>query len=101
MVKDFNSNAEFSSDNTFMTNADVATLATAGVIKDPTNPFTGVPVDDRIKRSGPVIVTDSNNWVVSSNNGTRFDLADGKWWLVHDSIFDMSNWTVMDREDVS
>lgn len=98
MVKDFNSNAEFSSDNTFMTNADVATLATSGVIKDPTNPFTGVPIDDRIKKSGPVIVTDSNNWVVSSNNGTRFDLADGKWWLVHDSIFDMNNWTVMDKE---
>lgn len=101
MVKDFNSNAEFSSDNSFMTNADVATLATAGVIKDPTNPFTGVPVDDRIKRSGPVIVTDSNNWVVSSNNGTRFDLADGKWWLVHDGIFDMNNWTVMDKENAS
>ena len=101
MVKDFNSNAEFSSDNTFMTNADVATLATAGVIKDPMNPFTGVPIDDRIKKSGPVIVTDSFNWVVSINNGTKFDLVDGKWWLVHDSIFDMNNWTEMDKGDAA
>ena len=98
MFKDFNSNAEFSSDNTFMKNADVATMATSGVIKDPTNPFTGVPIDDRIKKSGPVIVANSYNWKVSTNNGTKFDLRGGKWWLVHDSIFDMNNWTIMDKE---
>lgn len=101
MVKDFNSSVEFSSDNTFMTNADVATLATKGTVKDPKNPFTGVPIDDSLKQNGPVIVTDSYNWMVSENNGTTFDLKKGKWWLVHDSIFDMNNWTVMNEEDAA
>lgn len=101
MVKDFNSTADFSSDNTFMTNADVAMLATKGTIKEPKNPFTGVPIDDSLKQKGPVIVTDSFNWMVSENNGTTFDLKKGKWWLVHDSIFDMNNWTVMNEEDAA
>lgn len=98
MVKDFNSEAEFSSDNTFMTIADVATMATKDVIKDPKNPFTGVPIDDSLKHKGPIIVADSHNWVVSVNNGTTFDLAGGKWWQVHDNLFDMKNWTLMDKE---
>ena len=101
MVKDFNSNSEFSTDNTFMTNADVPTLATAKVISNPKNPFTGIPINDRLKREGPVKVAYSYNWAVNRNNGTTFDLAGGKWWLVHDSIFDMKNWTLMDKGDVA
>ena len=101
MVKDFNSEKDFSSDNTFMTNADVPTLATTGVIDEPKNPFTGVPINDSLKQKGPVIVTDSYNWVVMWNNGTTFDLKGGKWWLVHDSIFDMKNWKLMDKEDAA
>lgn len=101
MVKDFNSNGEFTSDNSFMTNADVAFLATAGVVKEPRNPFTGNLIDDHLKKQGPVIVTDSYNWMVSANNGTTYDLDGGKWWLVHDSIFDMRNWTLMNGEDAA
>ena len=98
MVKDFNSNGEFKTDNTFMTNADVATLASKGVIKEPKNPFTGVPINDSLKQNGPIIVTDSLNYMVALNNGTTYDLDGGKWWLVHDNIFDLKNWSLMDKE---
>ena len=101
LVKDFNSNNEFTSDDTFMTIADVATLATSDIISDPKNPFTGVSINDKLKHSGPVIVTDSYNWQIKYNNGTTFDLKGGKWWMVHDNIFDRNNWTLMDGEDAA
>lgn len=42
LVKDFNDNKEMISISyEFMTNADVATIATKGLIENPTNPFTG------------------------------------------------------------
>ena len=40
LVKDFGS-TEFTISDEFMTNADVPTLATQGLIENPTNPFTG------------------------------------------------------------
>ena len=101
MVKDFNSNNEISSDNTFMTIADVPMLATEGVINEPKNPFTGILINDSLKHKGPVIVTDSYNWQIKYNNGTTFDLKQGKWWLVHDNLFDRNNWALMDKEDAA
>ena len=100
MVKDFNSNGEFSSDDTFMTIADVPTLATSELIRDPKNPFTGKPINDNMKKQGPVIVTDSFNWVVNPTR-TTFDLDGGKWWLVRDNKDVMSNWTLMGKEDAA
>ena len=41
LVKDFDSNGEFTVDTQFMTNADTTVLATRGIIADPVNPFTG------------------------------------------------------------
>jgi hypothetical protein len=93
MVKDFYSNSEFSSDYTFMTNADVPTIAMQGVIDDPVNPFTGNPVDDSVKQDGFVIVTNSGNWVVRDGDATTFELEEGEWWLVHDDALNMDNWT--------
>lgn len=92
LVKDFDSNGPMTTSMVFMTNADTPSLAMAGIVDNPVNPFTGNPVDDSLKRSGKVTVTDSQNWQISKNNGYAFDLEKGHWWTVHDNIFKMNNW---------
>lgn len=96
MVKDFDSDGPWAVSGDFMTNADVPTLAMRDVIEHPVNPFTGSEVSDRLKQTEPMIVTDSDNWRLDVNNGTTFNLSGGHWWSVHDSIFDMDNWTKLD-----
>lgn len=90
LVKDFNSDGAFSSNTSFMTNADVPSLAVDGIIDNPENPFTGKIIGNDLKNSGNQIITDSEKWDLSKGN--TFDTSDGNWWSVHDSIFDMSNW---------
>ena len=89
MVKDFNAEG-FTTDNSFMTNADVPALATEGLIADPVNPFTGNPIDMTPKTLGPQKIMLSNDWSVNVNNGNTF--LPGKWYSVHEDIFDMDNW---------
>ena len=89
MVKDFDSHG-FTTSDEFMTNADVPTLAMQGIIKDPVNPFTGKLITNDAKFSGPQKVLESYNWWPSRNNGTKFEA--GKWYSVHDNIFDKNNW---------
>lgn len=91
MVKDFSSN-EFSVSQDFMTNADVPTLATEGVIENPINPFTGKEINNDEKFSHPQRVTSSMHWDTTKYNGYTFDTSDGHWFSVHDNIFDESNW---------
>lgn len=97
MVKDFNAAEEWTVSNNFMTNADVPVLAMQGVIDNPVNPFTGQEINDNLKKKGTLIVTDSDNWKMEVNNGTTFDLGNGHWWSVHDSIFDMNNWEKLEE----
>ena len=80
-------------DMTFMTNADVPTLAVQGVIDNPINPFTGKAISNEIKEKEPMLVTTSDNWEIDHDNGCVFDTSDGTWWSVHDNIFDLNNWT--------
>lgn len=89
MVKDFDSQT-FTTDNTFMTNGDVPTLATKGLIENPVNPFTGNPITDDAKNKPEQYILYSGNWDVTENSGTKF--LPGEWFSVHDNIFDISNW---------
>jgi len=75
MVKDFGSDGSFVTDNTFMTNADAPALLTSGLIADPTNPFTGNPLD----MSGKA-------------GGVNVFYSNGKWYHIHDNIFDLADW---------
>ena len=50
LVKDFGS-AAFTTDNAFMTNADVPAIAFSGLIEDPVNPFTGNRITSDAKES--------------------------------------------------
>ncbi|MCR5059945.1 MAG: YidC/Oxa1 family membrane protein insertase [Saccharofermentans sp.] len=89
MVKDFNSTGFVTSDE-FMTNADTPTLAMSGVIDDPVNPFTGNPINNDDKYSGPQNVLASYSWWITDREATQFE--PGEWYTVHDNIFDINNW---------
>ncbi len=89
MVKDFNSNG-FEVSDEFMTNADVPSLAFDSVIDNPVNPFTGNIINSDIKNQADQIILVSDVWNVKENNGNTF--LPGRWYSVHDSIFDQENW---------
>ena len=91
MFKDFDAK-EFTTDNTFMTNADVPTLAMQGIINDPVNPFTGNAVNSEAKNEEPMMVTLSDNLHLSKNSGNVFNTGDSSWYTVSGNIFDKSNW---------
>lgn len=54
LVKDFNSN-DFKIDDEFMTNADVAYLATKDIIDNPTNPYTGKQISNNAKYGEQIV----------------------------------------------
>ncbi len=90
MVKDFNSKG-FSMNEQFMTNAEVPSIATAGLFEAPSNPFTGVRISDE-DLNDPVhsvqIVMEPMVWI---NNGNTF--LPGVWYDLHgNDIFDLKNW---------
>ena len=98
MVKDFNSTG-FTTDYKFMTNADVPTLATDGLIDDPVNPFTGKPINSDEKMAHDQIITTNWLWNIKENNGTTFNTeGDGHWYSIHDNIFDAGNWVQLEEE---
>ena len=93
MVKDFDAHDPWRMDMTFMTNADVPTLATQDLIDNPVNPFTGKVVSNEIKSREPVLVTTYlHNWKLSNNDGCVLNTSAGTWWSVHDDIFNIQNW---------
>ena len=89
MCKDFGSQ-EFSVDETFMTNADTATLAMEGLIENPVNPFTGKPITSDAKLEGPQHVIFTSGWDIFLNNGNVY-LPD-HWFAVPHDINDLDSW---------
>ena len=91
LVKEFNSN-EFKVDNSFMTNADVPTIATKDLIDNPINPFTGELLDQNYKNDEQHVLL------------TRWDLWDdtqfqgGQWYSVKDDIYDVNNWKPINKQ---
>lgn len=88
MVKDFNASG-FKTDTTFMTNADVPTLATEGVIDNPTNPFTGKAINSD-KKKGTMYIYCSHKSKRNLNQGNTF--TDNKWVEVTDKLFENKVW---------
>ncbi len=89
LVKDFNAKG-FSIDDTFMTNADVPTIAFNDLIDNPVNPFTGNVIDSSYKETGVIDVTYSENWQISKNKGYKF--LPERHFIVSGDIFDMNSW---------
>lgn len=90
LVKDFDETEPLKFDNTLMTNADVPTLATKDLIKNPTNPYTGKKLADTVKKD-EVHVFIAHNWQVEANRGNTF--GGNMYFKVHDNIFDLNNWS--------
>ncbi len=94
MIKDFGSK-DFKTSNEFMTNADVPVLAIDGLFKNPYNPFTKKPISNIEKTQHSQVITTSNNWEITKNNGTVFDTGNLPYLSVHDDIFNPDNWEVV------
>ena len=90
LVKDFDSTG-FTTDPSFMTNADVPTLAVAGLFAEALNPFTGKPICSDAKEASEQLIFTTHDFDPASYTGYTFH-ADS-WYTVHDDIFDLSNWT--------
>lgn len=80
LVKDFG-DGDFTTSDEFMTNADVPGIALHGIVEDPMNPYTGNPIDGRSCKSEKQYVFDN-----------------ARWLTVHDDIYDLNNWDVVDVE---
>ena len=97
MVKDFDSTG-FTTDYTFMTNADVPTLALEGIVDNPVNPGTGNPINSDLKYDdiyvGFSLTHDEKLWNPEYNLGSSFYYDDDyKWFqLIDDDIFVQENW---------
>ena len=76
----------------FMTTADVPSLALQGLLENPKNPFTGNPIDMKMKSDGAIVTTSHNHQPVQQLNN-KFRISDDEWFLVKDTIFKDENWT--------
>jgi len=96
LVKDFDDNFKLKIDNTFMTNADVPSLAFKDIIKNPINPFTGNPVSSDEKH-GNLFLTTSKKWMPYEHNANTFKISSDEWYTVHTDIFNADNWQKAER----
>jgi hypothetical protein len=97
LVKDFESK-DFTTSDEFMTNADVPTLATEGVIENPKNPFTGKEINSSEKTAHEQYIILSEEWDVTINNGKTFLPA--KWISIKDNLWDKDKWIYYDENVV-
>lgn len=97
MVKDFNSKG-FKTSNEFMTNADVPTIAFKDAVENPVNPFTKKPINNNEKYAHNQYILDSMEHSVLTNSGNTYHA--GRWYSVHDSLWDKNNWKKLADKDV-
>ncbi|MBO5359548.1 MAG: YidC/Oxa1 family membrane protein insertase [Clostridia bacterium] len=97
LVKDFDSKG-FAMSDEFMTNADVPTLATQGIINNPVNPFTGKAINSDEKYAHDQIVVLSTIWNIDEHRGNTFPPT--KWASVSGNLFDKKSWNFYDKEIV-
>ncbi|HPS42951.1 MAG TPA: membrane protein insertase YidC [Treponemataceae bacterium] len=91
MVKDFGASGPMREDRSFMSNADVPTILSAGVIANAVNPFSGIALSASVDKKKPRLSEQHAGRLVDHNANT-FRIGDDEWITVHDSIFDESNW---------
>jgi hypothetical protein len=93
LVKDFNAKGEMKTDMTFMSTADVPTLAMEGLIENPVNPFTGNAITSDRKNEPLLILTQR----VRGINNATIELSPHNTFFVHDNIFDAKNWARLEK----
>lgn len=97
LVKDFNATG-FETDETFMTGADVPSIALSGTVKNPVNPFTGKAINTDEKSAHPQYIIASGDWDIEVNNGNTFLPA--SWYSIQDDIRVQSNWKFIAADTV-
>lgn len=101
MVKDFGSKGSLKTDMTFMTNGDVPSIALKGIIENPVNPFTKVPVPldtSEIKKDGVIVTSSDVHQAWLYKNLSTYPIRNDQWWRVKDNVFKASSWS---HEDIS
>jgi hypothetical protein len=91
LVKDFFSEGNLKTDNTFMTNADVPFLILSDQIENLVNPFTGNEINMDAK-SHPLYIAISASIHRTAPSDTQFILDPKLDFYVRGNIFDPSNW---------
>lgn len=97
LVKDFDSRDSFTFSDVFMTNADTPTLAFSGLIDNPVNPATGVPVTDADKLNDEQVVCNTNITNEFDAAGNSFFHGSDEAFLIlknHDRT-KLENWSVV------
>ncbi|MBR6483970.1 MAG: YidC/Oxa1 family membrane protein insertase [Clostridiales bacterium] len=89
LVKDFDSHG-FTVSDEFMTNADTPSLAMAGLIDDPVNPFTGNPINSDPKYDLPLLIFNSYSFDTEFNNGNTYE--PGPWYEMNGDVFAIDEW---------
>lgn len=90
MFKDFGSDG-FAISDEFMTNADLPTLATANLLTDARNPFTGNKISSDRKTAQKQYISFSHSYQTDANNGYKF--LPGTWFAVESNSDGIVNWT--------
>jgi len=90
LVKDFNAKGNIKTDTTFMTNADVPSLAMKDLIQNPINPFTGNAITTIDQKNKPQLIMIER---IHSKNENELWLGLQNTYYVHDNILDEKNWT--------
>jgi arylsulfatase A-like enzyme len=96
MVKDFNTEGDPVSSDIFMTNGDAPILALEGIIDEPVNPFTKIPL--RPDKDDGIVITTIGAVSTYRHNKYTYNISKNQWLYVKDNIFDPENWkTVYDQ----
>ena len=86
--KDFNTNGSMKTDMTFMSNADVVSMAIDGIIDNPVNPFTGNAITN-VRKDNPLLILIQR---VQNKNENEIILGSQNSYYVRDNIFEEGNW---------
>lgn len=101
LFKDFNSNSELKTDNSFMTNADTIFLAKKDLPLSNENPFTHKEFVQEKSDGINVYPTSDLSWNAEMQKGkTKFKLEKNFGFHVKDNIFDEKNWKPLQKKKV-
>jgi hypothetical protein len=96
MVKDFNAEGDPVKSDVFMTNGDVPILALKGIIDEPVNPFTGIPL--RPDKDDGIVLTTIGAVSTYRHNKYTYNINKNQWLYVKDNIFDPANWKAVSNQ---
>ena len=92
--KDFGASGPLVFDEeSFMTTADVPTMAAAGIIESPTNPWTGAKINSALKDKGAKVTCSNRHQPGYHIHPNHFTIDDDEWYTVKENIFKDENWT--------